>query len=100
MDALTSYHWPGNVRELRNVIERAMIISEGTTLEVHLPELVTVQKVPQGKALRDMEREQIMAVLAGTDWKIGGKGGAAELLDIERTTLYAKMKKLGIRRPT
>jgi PAS domain S-box-containing protein len=100
MDALTSYHWPGNVRELRNVIERAMIISEGTTLEVHLPELVTAQKGPQGKALRDMEREQIMAVLAGTDWKIGGKGGAAELLDIERTTLYAKMKKLGIRRPT
>ena len=99
MNALTAYHWPGNVRELRNVIERAMIISEGTTLEVHLPEMVTEQKEPQGMALRDVEREQIMAVLAGTGGKIGGKGGAAELLDLERTTLYSKMKKLGIRRP-
>ena len=100
MNALVSYHWPGNVRELRNVIERAMITSEGATLEVHLPEHVTVQMAPQGKALRDVEREQIMAVLAGTRWKIGGKGGAAEILDLERTTLYSKMKKLGIRRQT
>jgi transcriptional regulator with GAF, ATPase, and Fis domain len=99
MNALTAYHWPGNVRELRNVIERAMIISHGATLEVHLPELETGQKGSHGKALRDLEREQILAVLADTKWKIGGKGGAAELLDLKRTTLQAKMMKLGIRRP-
>jgi len=99
MNALTAYHWPGNVRELRNVIERAMIISDGATLKVHLQELETGQKGSHGKALRDLEREQILAVLADTKWKIGGKGGAAELLDLKRTTLQAKMMKLGIRRP-
>jgi PAS domain S-box-containing protein len=100
MNALTSYDWPGNVRELRNVIERAMIVSVGTTLEVRMPEIQTKQKVSHGKALRDVERDQILAVLAGTRWKVAGKGGAAELLDLERTTLYSKMKKLGIKRPS
>ena len=100
MNTLTSCHWPGNVRELRNIIERAMIISDGITLEVNMPEMAPVPKAPQGKALRDVEREQILAVLVETNWKVGGKGGAAELLDLERTTLYAKMKKLGISRPS
>jgi PAS domain S-box-containing protein len=98
MDDLTAYHWPGNVRELRNIIERAMIISEGSTLEVRLPELETGQKGSHGKALRDLEREQILEVLTDTKWRVGGKGGAAELLGLERTTLYGKMKKLGISR--
>jgi PAS domain S-box-containing protein len=98
MDDLTAYHWPGNVRELRNIIERAMIISEGSTLEVRLPELETGQKGSHGKALRDLEREQILEVLTDTKWRVGGKGGAAELLGLERTTLYGKMKKLGINR--
>ena len=98
MTVLTSYHWPGNVRELRNVIERAMILSTRTSLEVYLPEIATVPKKPHGKALRDVEREQILMVLAETKWKIGGKGGAAEILELERTTLHAKMKKLDISR--
>lgn len=98
MTALASYAWPGNVRELRNVIERAMIVSQGPTLEALLPGLTSGQNVSHGKTLRDIEREQILLVLTDTKWKIGGKGGAAELLDIERTTLYAKMKKLGIER--
>ena len=55
-------------------------------------------KEPHGKALRDVEREQILVVLAETKWKIGGRGGAAEILELERTTLHAKMKKLGISR--
>jgi PAS domain S-box-containing protein len=99
MNALTAYHWPGNVRELRNVIERAMIISKDSTLEVKLTELKTGQKESRSKTLRDVEREQILTVLADTKWRVGGKGGAAELLGLERTTLHAKMKKLGIRRP-
>ena len=99
MNVLTAYHWPGNVRELRNIIERAMIINTGPTLEVRLPELETRQKVAHGKSLRDLEREQIMATLMATNWKVGGKGGAAELLDLDRTTLNSKMTKLGIRRP-
>ena len=98
MTALTSYHWPGNVRELRNIIERAMIVSQGPALEVLLPEMSPARPVSHGKALRDVEREQILAVLAETRWKIGGRGGAAELLDLNRTTLQAKMKKLGISR--
>ena len=100
MTALTAYHWPGNVRELRNVVERAMIISMGSTLEVHLPENVSGPKASHSKALHDTEREQILAILAETKWKIAGEGGAAELLDLKRTTLQSKMKKLGIGRPT
>ena len=99
MNTLTSYHWPGNVRELRNIIERAMILCTGTTLEVQVPEIEKVPKVSQGQTLRDVERAQILAVLVGANWKVGGKGGAAEILDLERTTLYSKMRKLGIRRP-
>ena len=99
MSALIAYHWPGNVRELRNIIERAMIISGGSILEVRLPELESGQKGSPGKALRDLEREQIQMVLADTKRQVGGKGGAAERLGLERTTLYGTMKKLGIRRP-
>jgi DNA-binding NtrC family response regulator len=99
MTALTSYHWPGNVRELRNIIERAMILCSGTTLEVRIPETVTVPKGYHGQSLRDVEREQILAILVETNWKVGGNGGAAELLGLERTTLNSKMKKLDIKRP-
>jgi PAS domain S-box-containing protein len=99
MTALTSYHWPGNVRELRNIIERAMILCTGTTLEVRIPETVTVPNVSHVQTLRDVEREQILAALVGANWKVGGKGGAAELLGLERTTLNSKMKKLDIKHP-
>jgi PAS domain S-box-containing protein len=99
MNSLTSCHWPGNVRELRNIIERAMILCTGTTLEVQMPETVTVSKGYHGQTLRDVEREQILAALVGANWKVGGKGGAAELLGLERTTLNSKMKKLDIKRP-
>jgi PAS domain S-box-containing protein len=100
MNSLTSCHWPGNVRELRNIIERAMILCTGTTLEVQMPEVVTVPKVSHGQTLRDVEREQILAALVSANWKVGGKGGAAELLGLERTTLNSKMKKLDIKRPS
>jgi transcriptional regulator of acetoin/glycerol metabolism len=99
MNALTSYHWPGNVRELRNVIERAMILTTGTTLEIRMPDAVAGQQVSRGTALQDVEREHITSVLMSTGWRITGKGGAAGLLGLKGTTLYSKMKKLGIMRP-
>jgi formate hydrogenlyase transcriptional activator len=98
MQALQSYSWPGNVRELRNLIEHAMILSKGKTLEVDVPKRAPSEKDATGK-LEDMERKHIVAVLEKTRWRIGGQGGAAEVLGLNRTTLQSKMKKLGIKRP-
>jgi formate hydrogenlyase transcriptional activator len=97
MQALQSYSWPGNVRELKNLIEHAMILSRGKTLEIDVPNRTSSEKDATGN-LGDMERKHIVAVLEKTGWRIGGQGGAAEGLGIKRTTLYAKMKKLGIKR--
>jgi formate hydrogenlyase transcriptional activator len=97
MQALQSYSWPGNVRELRNVIEHAMILSKGKTLEVQLPNRASLEGDATGN-LEDMERRHIVDVLEKTDWRVAGPGGAAEILGLKRTTLQAKMKKLGINR--
>jgi len=96
MQALQSYHWPGNVRELRNLVEHAMILSQGKTLDIPVPERRSSETYAGG-SLRDMERAHVTAVLEKTGWRISGPGGAAELLGLKRTTLQAKMKKLGIR---
>jgi formate hydrogenlyase transcriptional activator len=103
MDALQSYSWPGNARELRNVIERAMIVNSGKTLAIPLP--VAESSSPETLAtgnFEDNERKLILSVLKRTAWRVGGKGGAAEVLGLKRSTLYSKMKKLGIKldRPT
>jgi transcriptional regulator with GAF, ATPase, and Fis domain len=97
MQALQAYSWPGNVRELRNLIERAMILSKDKTLEVDVPHRAPSEKDSTGN-LGDMERKHIVAVLEKTGWRIAGQGGAAEVLGLKRTTLHAKMKKLGIKR--
>ena len=97
MQALQSYSWPGNVRELRNVIEHAMIVSKGKILDVHVPKRASSERDAPGN-LEDMERSHIVAVLEKTDWRVAGQGGAAEVLGLKRTTLQAKMKKLGIKR--
>jgi formate hydrogenlyase transcriptional activator len=97
MQALQSYSWPGNVRELRNLIEHAMILSKDKTLEVEVPNRAPSEKDGTG-SLEDMERKHIVAVLEKTGWRIAGQGGAAEVLGLKRTTVHAKMKKLGIRR--
>jgi transcriptional regulator with GAF, ATPase, and Fis domain len=100
MDMLQSYEWPGNGRELRNVIERAMIMSRGKTLEVTLPETAEAASSGEGELnLQDIERRHIINVLKRTSWHVTGKGGAAEILGMKGTTLQSKMKKLGIRRP-
>ena len=97
MQALQSYSWPGNVRELRNLIEHAMILSRGKTLDLHLPELAS-SGTDAPANLKDMERMHIVAVLEKTGWRMAGPGGAAEVLGLKRTTLQGKMKKLGIKR--
>jgi len=102
MEAFTSYSWPGNVRELQNLIERAVIRSNNGVLRNPLPVLVknpaTVTPVPGN--LTDSTRALILQTLQAAGWIIGGPDGAAARLGLKRTTLIAKMKKLGISRPT
>jgi formate hydrogenlyase transcriptional activator len=97
MQALQSYSWPGNVRELRNVIEHAMILTKGKTLDVHVPKRASSETDASGN-LEELERGHIVAVLEKSGWRVAGPGGAAEVLGLERTTLQSKMKKLGIKR--
>ena len=100
LNALQEYHWPGNVRELESVIERAVIISQGTALQV-LDRFDTFRKAEeQGgqeiKALVDLEHDHILQVLQKTAWRIEGKNGAAVLLGLNASTLRARMRKYGI----
>jgi transcriptional regulator with GAF, ATPase, and Fis domain len=99
MEELQSYSWPGNVRELRNVIEQAMILDKGKTLVPRVPKLGP-SEAGAIRNLEDMERRHIVTVLEKVGWRVAGKGGAAKALDLKRSTLYSKMKKLGIHRPT
>ena len=102
MRALTAYAWPGNVRELENVVERALILSEGTTLAAD-PVLVSTAREDVRAAgsgtLEEVERAHIRAVLAECNWKVAGPGNAADRLGLNRSTLQFRMKKLGIERP-
>ena len=101
MDALKRYHWPGNVRELQNFIERATILTSGVTLHAPLSELRQASReVPRkSRTLAESDRDQIMRALRESQWVLGGPGGAAERLGLKRTTLFYKMRKLGITRP-
>jgi transcriptional regulator with GAF, ATPase, and Fis domain len=97
MQTLQAYSWPGNVRELRNVIEHAMIVSRGKTLDVQVPKHES-SKPDAPRNLGDVERKHIMAVLEKTGWRVAGQGAAAEVLGLKRTTLLSKMKRFGIKR--
>ncbi len=103
MAALTSYHWPGNIRELQNLVERGVILSRGSSLEIPLAELKLSNKATNhanGSAtLEAVEREHILKVLRETGWVIGGSAGAAARLGLNRTTLNNRMRKLDITRP-
>jgi transcriptional regulator with GAF, ATPase, and Fis domain len=107
MAVLKAYDWPGNVRELRNIIERAMILSPSTVLELddwfpgHAGLTGTSSRAHDRKSetIEEVERAHIEKVLVACDWKIRGKDGAAEHLGLKRTTLQSRMKKLGIYRP-
>jgi formate hydrogenlyase transcriptional activator len=124
MTALANYSWPGNVRELENFIERAVLLSPGKELRIPISELLTEPESPSTaissprtstahggnnrdevsapasiSTLEQAEREHILRALQQTQWRIGGPKGAATLLDMKRTTLQARMRKLNIRRP-
>ena len=99
IEALTHYHWPGNIRELQNVIERAVILTQGTILRVPLENLERHSHFDQpGRpvTLREVERQHILRTLDETQWVIGGAHGAANRLGVPRTSLIYRMQKLGI----
>jgi formate hydrogenlyase transcriptional activator len=106
MEALNAYQWSGNVRELENFIERAVILSKGNQLEVPLSELKKPGAVQHSDkttpaqtkliSLEANERAHIQEILRHTGGVIGGKGGAAEILDLPVSTLRSRMKKLGL----
>jgi formate hydrogenlyase transcriptional activator len=119
MEALVHYSWPGNVRELENLLERAVILSSGSTLQVPLAEIIPIVKLSSenptpleevsnegivNSNVRDIttlevaEREHILRALKASNWVIAGSNGAASLLGMKRSTLRGKMQKLGISR--
>jgi len=102
LDTLVRYHWPGNVRELENLIERAVILTQGSVLYLPLAELQSTSQEsvsPPVRTLEEAERDHILRVLWETDWVVGGPTGAAARLGMKRTTLQSKMRKLNISRP-
>jgi len=96
LDAFLSYSWPGNVRELQNLIERAVIRSDNGVLANPLPDKNPVTVTPSENTFRDSTRALILHALREAGWVVGGPAGAAARLGLKRTTLIAKMKKLGI----
>lgn len=127
MRRLTAYAWPGNIRELQNVIERAVVLSQGEALALApdfapaavptpaTPSIPTARRLPlvetpsmplpsrtapaSGSPLEEVERRHIESTLVQTNWMIEGERGAAKLLDLNPSTLRSRMQKLGIRRP-
>ena len=100
MNILQDYQWPGNVRELENVLERAVINSSGPKLRLE-DELKKPRKdlSTTSKTMEEVERNHIVRVLEQTNWKVSGPNGAAEILGLNRSTLRARIRKLGIRQP-
>ena len=113
MERLVRYRWPGNVRELENILERAIILCNGSALAID-PEVFTAtakdttpagrDSLPPpgnrhaGESLESIERSHILAVLTQTDWVVEGSRGAAKILDLHPNTLRSRLKKLGIKR--
>ncbi|MBW8243715.1 sigma 54-interacting transcriptional regulator [Muricauda oceani] len=98
LEKLMAYNFPGNIRELENLIERAVIIENGTTLNPGnwLPEQENLSLSNEFKSLEANQREYIIGVLEHTQWRVGGPSGAAKILNVNDKTLFAKMKRLGI----
>jgi transcriptional regulator with GAF, ATPase, and Fis domain len=117
MEQLVAYDWPGNVRELQNIMERAVILVRGSTIGRELVPVGTLVPPPAADrpgtpdagpmapaspivSFSEAERRAILHALETSGWRISGRNGAAEVLGLKPTTLHAKMKKLGIHRPS
>jgi formate hydrogenlyase transcriptional activator len=97
MKRLTSWHWPGNIRELENFIERSVILTRGSALEIPIGELGSNgNSAPVSTPRNTAEGDEILRVLKETNGRVAGPTGAAERLGLKRTTLISRMKKLGI----
>jgi formate hydrogenlyase transcriptional activator len=96
MEALQQHHWPGNIRELQNFIERSLIMASSNVLRPRLEDLTPPQAAPFVRTLADAERAHILETLRQTNGVVGGANGAAARLGLPRTTLIAKMNKLGL----
>jgi len=102
LERLLRYDWPGNIRELQNVLERAVILADGARIEVPLLAVDSEQPIatqglpPRSLALAEISREHILRILNETNWVVAGPGGAAAKLEMKRSTLNFRMKKLGI----
>src|SRR4030095_13602321 len=101
MQNLVNYSWTGNVRELQNVVERAVVLANGPIIQ--MSEAMPRSESPASESavytLEQIERNHILRVLNETKWVIHGSKGAAEVLDINPSTLRSRMEKLGIKRP-
>lgn len=109
---LQQYTWPGNIRELQNVVERAVICSRSGPLEFQLPQSeivspeetvikgdIRAEELMTDDDFRHLERQNLVAVLTKTNWKISGIGGAAEFLGVNPATLRSRMRTMSIERP-
>jgi len=100
MNALQNYHWPGNIRELENVLERSVINSSGSKLRLADDLSKPYKRLGKNqKTLDAVERDYIIRVLNQTRWKVSGKNSSAQILGLNRSTLRARMRKLGIVKP-
>ncbi len=111
-DEIRNYDWPGNVRELKNVIERAVILSQGNVLRLDLslprtsvvadqisPTEEPMQIILTEKDMKELQKKNLLNALGQTNWRVSGKDGAAELLGVRPTTLSDRIKSFGIRKP-
>jgi PAS domain S-box-containing protein len=98
MQAMQAYSWPGNVRELKNVIEAALISTNGDKLHFILP-ITSEARTTNLKTFEEMERDYILKVLDHAKWKVDGENSASTILGMPESTLRSRMKKLGIQRP-
>ena len=99
MAKMIRYAWPGNIRELKNVIERSVLLSTNETFELSLNYTVpgsAHEMIGDNPSMEELQRRYIQHVLALTGGKVAGPGGAAEILGMNRTTLYSRMHKLGL----
>jgi transcriptional regulator with GAF, ATPase, and Fis domain len=99
MEIVKAHHWPGNIRELQNFVERSVIVTQGPALSPRTNELKLLMQLPMSapsQTLFDAERAHILGILKETNWIVGGRDGAAVRLGLPRTTLIARMQKLGI----